>query len=98
MKAQRQPKARLIHATIGTAITSPALTPALHKPVASPRSLRGNDAEAALTQAAQLPASPAPNRNRHIANDATLLATACRPAAIDHHAMMSVKPMRVPMR
>ena len=45
MNAHRQPSVRLTHATIGTEMTSPAPTPALHKPVARPRSLRGNHSD-----------------------------------------------------
>src|SRR4029078_9921636 len=71
--AHCQPSCKLTHVTIGTEMTRPADTPALHRPVASPRSRRGNHSETALTHADQLPASPAPRRNLQDAKGVNVL-------------------------
>src|SRR5260370_28290272 len=95
-KALRHPNLRVNQATTGTETIRPALVPALQMPFASPRSCGRNHSEVARTDAAQVPASPAPRRSRRIEKERMPLPNECSIAAVDHHAMMTANTDRVP--
>ena len=72
--------------------------PLLNMPAASARSRAGNHSVTTFTAAGQLPASPMPSKKRKPASDHGPVASACRMPAVDHHAMHSAYPNRVPRR
>ena len=75
---------------------APILAPELKRPVAKARSLRGNHSATVLIAAGKLPASVTPRAARATENPNTLLAAACKTAAILHKPVAQAYPFLVP--
>src|ERR1700738_18270 len=71
MNAQYQPNAAVMNGTVIGVMTAPMFVPALNRPVANARSLRGNHSATVLIAAGKLPDSPSPSTNRTTMKPAT---------------------------
>src|SRR5437667_1835446 len=71
MNAQYQPNRAVMNGTVIGVITAPMFVPALKRPVANARSLRGNHSATVLIAAGKLPDSPSPSTKRTTMNPAT---------------------------
>ncbi len=98
MKAIRQPRVRVIAGTSRGATTAPTLVPALNRPIASARSLRGNHSVTAASDAGNAPDSPSASGMRAIAKPTVERARAWAMWPTVHSVTARANPARAPIR
>src|SRR6266478_2043592 len=96
--ADRHPYRNASSTMVGGARTAPSAAPLLKMPDASARSREGNHSLTTFTPAGQLPASPAPSKNRQAPRLIGPTAKKCKMPAVDQTNMHSAYPNRVPTR
>src|ERR1039458_9515369 len=92
IKALCQPCHSTSQAMMGVEMTAPMDAPLLKMPEASARSFAGNHSLTSLAAAGQLPASPAPRRNRKHPSESGPRAKTCSIPASDHQSMQQAYP------